>query len=93
MSSSNQIQKKKRKKTITRLWVDLCTNDVTLDGFTVKERVAVSHSLGYSISTISNFFTLENMTKKDMYVIVYVGLKGYQSPSVCTVINYFTLFS
>ncbi len=59
---------KKRKRPITRSWVDLCSNDVTLDGFTIKERVTVSHSLGYSISTISKYFTLENMTRKDMCV-------------------------
>ena len=66
--SNTMPSTKKRKRPITRSWVDLCSNDVTLDGFTIKERVTVSHSLGYSISTISKYFTLENMTRKDMCV-------------------------
>ena len=64
-----KMQKKKRKKPMTRSWVDLCSNDVTLDGFTVKERVSVSRSLGYTMTAISKYFTLEEMTKKDRYVL------------------------
>lgn len=64
-----KMKKKKRKKPMTRSWVDLCSNDVTLDGFTVKERVSVSTSLGYTMTAISKYFTLEEMTKKDRCVV------------------------
>lgn len=67
--NNNKKKKKKRKKPMTRSWVDLCSNDVTLDGFTVKERVSVSTSLGYTMTAISKYFTLEEMTKKDRCVV------------------------
>lgn len=77
MNTVRHISKKKKNKgDATRTWADLCSNDVTLDGFTVKERVTLAASLGYGIQTVSNYVVLDNMTKKDVCDIPMIADRG-----------------